>query len=102
MELESPCDKNGPVQMGTSYISVGLKNGQKVATVDPMERHVQESSRTAATSSENPGANVLDTHNIRKTSIKNSARIRKSGYNSVFSDANANLSDRSVYYKFSV
>lgn len=48
------------------------------------------------------GANVVDTNNIRKTSVTNSAHIRESGHTSVYSDASANLADRSMYYEFPV
>ena len=54
-----PCDKNGPGQMGTGYISVGRKNRQKenVATEDPMGRHLQESNRAVVTEQPKTGAN---------------------------------------------
>jgi hypothetical protein len=49
VDMGKTCGTNGPAQMGTRYINVGRKNGQKEkwATVNLMARHVQEiSNRT--------------------------------------------------------
>lgn len=85
---------------GHAYINVGRKNRQKGSTGDPMtDTYKRVSGGQWPLAAKN---RIVDTNNIRKTSVTNSAHIRESGYTSAFSDASANSTDRSVYYKFPV
>jgi hypothetical protein len=73
MEMDRPCGKNGPALVSTRYVNVGRKNRQKGSTEDPMKEYQEDSGHGQPKT----GVNVVDTNNIRKTRITNTAHIGK-------------------------